>query len=339
MFFVVFFLNTTENVEDFNILELLQEDPDMLRLLESVNGPEAVNFLPQISVNSASRVLENVEFSQPMNTDAATSAFITLPESASFKNLCELLSMNTNENNEELKALPPSPPLSPPAQQQQTPTRTSLRLIKKKRSSDSVSIDQVKANAKKTAYSLKRKALKRGSFEDDDEVEKTQAHMLTHNPNSASPSSNENSLDLSHEDDYIYDYDQNEEDYDENLLNNGVDEAGYASTNVYRSGAAARRLRADSHADSMSLSSSSLMGGSGDPVKKESNKEAATRYRLKKLSEKDRMFETRVKLEKDNDHVKKRIELVQTEINYLKNLLVQMLLTKGALNSSNFSMA
>ena len=41
------------------------------------------------------------------------------------------------------------------------------------------------------------------------------------------------------------------------------------------------------------------------------------------------MFETRMILEKENDDVKRRCEIVHTEINYLKNLLVQMLLTKG----------
>jgi cyclic AMP-dependent transcription factor ATF-4 len=68
-----------------------------------------------------------------------------------------------------------------------------------------------------------------------------------------------------------------------------------------------------------------------DPNKKDANKEAATRYRLKKLSEKDQMFETRMLLEKENNEVKRRCELVQTEINYLKNILVQMLLTKGVI--------
>jgi len=69
-----------------------------------------------------------------------------------------------------------------------------------------------------------------------------------------------------------------------------------------------------------------------DPTKKDANKEAATRYRLKKLSEKDKMFETRMLLEKENDEIKRRCELVTTEINYLKNLLVQMLLTKGMMS-------
>ena len=67
--------------------------------------------------------------------------------------------------------------------------------------------------------------------------------------------------------------------------------------------------------------------------KKESNKEAASRYRMKKLSEKDRLFEAKQELEKQNDDVKKKIDHVQTEINYLKNIIVQMLLTKGILNN------
>lgn len=69
------------------------------------------------------------------------------------------------------------------------------------------------------------------------------------------------------------------------------------------------------------------------PAKKESNKEAASRYRMKKLSEKDRLFETKEYLEKQNDDVKKKIDHVQTEINYLKNIIVQMLLTKGVLSN------
>lgn len=66
--------------------------------------------------------------------------------------------------------------------------------------------------------------------------------------------------------------------------------------------------------------------------KKDSNKEAATRYRIKKMSEKDQLFETKVHLEKQNYDTQKKIDHVQTEINYLKNLLCQVLLTKGILS-------
>ena len=71
-----------------------------------------------------------------------------------------------------------------------------------------------------------------------------------------------------------------------------------------------------------------------NPLKKDSNKDAAFRYRLKKLSEKDRLFETRELLERENGEVKRRIDLAQAEISYLKTLLVQMLLNKGYLDSS-----
>jgi tyrosyl-tRNA synthetase len=54
---------------------------------------------------------------------------------------------------------------------------------------------------------------------------------------------------------------------------------------------------------------------------------------LKKLSEKDRLFETRMCLENENSDVKRKIESTQTEINYLKSLLVQLLLTKGVLDT------
>ncbi len=67
--------------------------------------------------------------------------------------------------------------------------------------------------------------------------------------------------------------------------------------------------------------------------KRFSNKDAATKYRMKKLNEKDKLFETKTILEKENDDVKKKIDHVQTEVDYLKNLLVQMLLTKGILNT------
>lgn len=68
-----------------------------------------------------------------------------------------------------------------------------------------------------------------------------------------------------------------------------------------------------------------------DPIKKESNKEAATRYRIKKSNERDSLFQTKMNLEKDNDKIRQRIELVQIEISYLKNMLVQTLLNKGML--------
>ena len=121
--------------------------------------------------------------------------------------------------------------------------------------------------------------------------------------------SNENTM-SSINDDYIY---CNEEDDDESFHSDNDDNS------AVRHGK--RRSRR--------LSSSKEL----EPGKKESNKEAATRYRIKKIGEKDKLFDTRQILEKENGEVKRRIELVQTEINYLKCLLVQMLLTRGVLNN------
>ena len=65
--------------------------------------------------------------------------------------------------------------------------------------------------------------------------------------------------------------------------------------------------------------------------KKQSNKDAATRYRNKKSTENTKLVETRVNLEQENEQVKKKIELAKTEISYLKNLIFQTILTKKSL--------
>jgi hypothetical protein len=312
----------------------------MLRLLESVNG-DATSYLPQLSVNSNSsrHFLDSVDLSQTLcSYEASSTAANPIHESASFKNLCDLLSLrdngakvNSNTSNshnlavsnggKRIKALPPTPLVSPPvtvppAQNtsilQLTPTRVSTRLIKKK--SGQVNVHST-VSAKSGKTDLKRKRSAQYEDETSAEPQPKSNRVLSRKANSTTNSSNENSLDCGGEDgdsntgDYIYFNNDDDDDDDQESL-------------MYPSSG----MRCRSRTDSLN-----------DPLKKESNKEAATRYRLKKLSEKDRLFETRVKLEKDNDQVKKRIELAQTEINYLKNLLVQMLLTKGALNSSNFN--
>ena len=66
--------------------------------------------------------------------------------------------------------------------------------------------------------------------------------------------------------------------------------------------------------------------------KKQSNKDAATRYRMKKSTENSKLVETRVSLEQENEQVKKKIELAKTEISYLKNLIIQTILTKKSLS-------
>ena len=62
--------------------------------------------------------------------------------------------------------------------------------------------------------------------------------------------------------------------------------------------------------------------------KRESNKAAANRYRLKKLKERDELFNECETYELKNIELKRKIDDVQTEINCIKNLLVEALLTK-----------
>jgi hypothetical protein len=106
----------------------------------------------------------------------------------------------------------------------------------------------------------------------------------------------------------------------------------------------------DEYCSSSSSSSSSTATASAttksnleanEPVvaKKESNKEAATRYRLKKINEKDNLFETKDELEKQNEDVRRKINNIQTEIDYLKVVLVQMLATKGLINASSLTIS
>ncbi len=131
---------------------------------------------------------------------------------------------------------------------------------------------------------------------------------------------NDNSVDFE-SDDHIYyddDEDENDEVNDNDYFHSDDDENEKDFKNYVRD---------------YNLSNGYRTGQRNDPNKKESNKEAATRYRLKKLTEKERLFQTRMCLENENNEVKRKIEMASTEINYLKSLLVQMLLTKGMIDS------
>lgn len=63
--------------------------------------------------------------------------------------------------------------------------------------------------------------------------------------------------------------------------------------------------------------------------KKQSNKEAAIKYRQKKMKEKYDLFKTRDGLKSENEDLKKKIEDIQLEISFVKNILVEMLLKKN----------
>ena len=63
--------------------------------------------------------------------------------------------------------------------------------------------------------------------------------------------------------------------------------------------------------------------------KKESNKAAAIRYRTKKTKERDDLFKECDLYAKKNGELKKRIDDLQTEISFIKSLLVEALIKKN----------
>lgn len=77
--------------------------------------------------------------------------------------------------------------------------------------------------------------------------------------------------------------------------------------------------------------------GYDDEVKKRSNKEAALRYRQKKLKQKEELFRERDEFERENQDLKKKIDDIQIEINFVKNILVEMLLKKNLLSNINLT--
>lgn len=69
--------------------------------------------------------------------------------------------------------------------------------------------------------------------------------------------------------------------------------------------------------------------------KKESNKAAASRYRSKKLKEKDQLFTECELYEKKNETMKQKISDIEAEINSVRSLLLQAFLMKDqVLNNS-----
>lgn len=218
-------------------------------------------------------------------------------ETDSFNELSDLLSLNQTEDLSNETLMLKSTPPSPPLTPPTGSSRVSMRLIKKRTNVKNETTVEKEVDKKKARGCSKRK---RSIDEDDEDMSR---NLMA---------SNENSVDLDNMNDTFYN------DEDSNSMNSFEDSKQGFDDYLRKLGSRSKRL------DSKEL----------DPMKKESNKEAANRYRIKKLNEKDKLFETKQGLEKDNDQIKKRIELVQTEINYLKNLLVQMLLTKGVLNNS-----
>ncbi|CAF1098013.1 unnamed protein product [Brachionus calyciflorus] len=245
---------------DFDIFDILQQqDPDIVRLLESVSSDTTPNYLPQISINTTTRVLDDFE-------NKETSQIVSLAESND----------NLEENNDIKNVNPVT--LTP------TPSRVSMRLIKKKKPFSDEIYDEPK-KARKTPIKAQKAQKRKRSIDDEEDLK-----INNHNENT----------------------------FDESVYNDDSCSLQSYDSKYFTMGSRGSRL------DSKDL----------DPIKKESNKEAATRYRIKKSNERESLFQTKQNLEKDNDQIRQRIELIQIEISYLKNMLVQTLLTKGILNNS-----
>lgn len=196
----------------------------------------------------------------------------------------------------------------------------------------------VSASKRRSAVSTRRTTKANSMDSSSDSDDKSSSSSDNSKPLN---SSNENSMDLStfydptRQDDDSDDQDEDDnddngdddDDDDEDDEKNSDDDSTNENFSSGR-GPNGRRTKR------IGRTSSSLLVGEM-PIKKESNKEAATKYRLKKISEKDKLFETRFNLEKENDSKRRQIELVQAEINYLKTILVQFILTKSCLNNNN----
>ncbi|KXJ26573.1 cyclic AMP-dependent transcription factor ATF-4 [Exaiptasia diaphana] len=69
--------------------------------------------------------------------------------------------------------------------------------------------------------------------------------------------------------------------------------------------------------------------------KRVQNKDAATRYRVKKRSEQELLYEEAEKAEKENKELKDQVASISKEIEYLKNLMIEVYKTKQRQQKAN----
>lgn len=297
-------LNTSNENDSLDCMfEILQaDDPEVVSLLETLNRSDfQLDFLPQISINTASKVLEDTEQeTRPKFENNQTDE--QLYQTIQLKTECES----------------PDEAMNPNMVQNQASTRASLRLLTKKdRKNTKNETNKSKKGTNKIKSERILNTLKRKrSFDDDDSSYNSSENDSVDYNKHYLVAKHDNSVDFESDEHIYYDDDDDEVASNENAFYNSDDDEDQEFKNYVRSYNLSNRNRKKM-----------------DPTKKESNKEAATRYRLKKLTEKERLFETRMGMESENNDVKRKIEIAQTEINYLKNLLVQMLLTKGVLGT------
>lgn len=337
---------------DLNFFDSLlgDSDPEMSSLLDLINNGDFVNYnlpsRPEEPYTPTPTVIPNPP---PSSSNTTTTTVIKLDElmmdphthhnaqndganSDSFKDFCELLALNKSDITTESSEITntESKKSSTTATEENLnnikPSRVSQRL-KSKRSRLIEETDEVKEEVEQPSQNKPNSTKRKRSLEGDDQVVTiSDSHssdgedvMLGGESSTGGSSSGiGNTLfnDIDHDTSDLFDDDEYTN--RKNRLKEFVKRAQMDRMDLNSS---SRRLSEFEVGD---LDVGGLLGG-----KKDSNKEAATKYRLKKLSEKDQLFDMRGTLEKDNDGVKKKIELVQTEINYLKMLLVQMLTARG----------
>lgn len=306
-------LGFNDEIIDSDLFEFLRsEDPEVISLLESLNNSDLVKpvYLPQISVNTTNQVLDHVNnYNQPEQ---------------------QQLSIFNLTDECLLKQEAHSPPTADESNKQELPaaSRVSLRLIKRRKNSNLFTnlLVKPKKEPKRLNGGMLNKQHERKRSIGDDDID--ESGSLCSNENS-SDNATYKSIDGSIGDDHIY-FDDDDDDFSPKR-----DRINYRALSPEQCENSNEREFQEFVLNYNQQKNNGLENNSNDqldPTKKDANKEAATRYRLKKLSEKDNIFETRMLMEKENDEIKRRCELVTTEINYLKSLLVQMLLTKGVMS-------
>lgn len=130
---------------------------------------------------------------------------------------------------------------------------------------------------------------------------------------------------------YMYSEDSNNMLY----MSSGTGEDESMSESILSASDLSRKTKSSSSSSSSSKRLGRLKIGDSGVNKRESNKAAANRYRLKKQKEKDDLFIECEMHERRNMELKRDIDDIQTEINCIKNLLVEALLSKKKNNNNS----
>lgn len=297
-------LGFKDEIIDSDLFEILRsEDPDVVSLIESLSNSDPTfrpDYLPQVSVNTTNKILNE---SAPVPVQ---------PQVEQEPTKFSIVSLDDVFKKESYTPPPQNQPTQSNASV--TPSRVSLRLIKRrnngqlnKKNKDIMVTTKPKRELKRLGNHKRKISVDEDGSESGSvfSIDSSSDHNMFKSNNSVGYESDE----------HIYFDDDDFTSIDHNENSNEREFQQFV-------------LNYNQQKKDLKMKLEMQMN---DPTKKDANKEAATRYRLKKLSEKDQMFETRMLLEKENGEIKRRCELVQTEINYLKNILVQMLLTKGVI--------